>query len=95
MRSIEKQIGETLANESGGSFGFVCIWRKRGDSLDDGSDHARKCTVKEYLAKSKNQNGLWLIDGGWCGPPGPIHVRWNNKKQEWENGSFLGKLFDT
>jgi hypothetical protein len=92
-RTIEEQIGKTLAIEDGGAFGFVCIWRKPGDPLDDGSDHARTCTVGEFLSLPENQKGTWLIDGGWGGPPGPIHVRWNKNTSEWENGGFVGRNF--
>ena len=93
MRSIEQQIGEQLAYERGGGFGFVCIWRKRGDPLDDGSEHSRKVSVGEFLSNPNNQMGTWLIDGGWGGPPGPIHVRWNDKIGEWEHGGFNGLNF--
>lgn len=51
MKTIEHQIGKTLADEHGGGFGFVCIWRKEGDALDDGSNHARRYSVKEFLSK--------------------------------------------
>jgi len=95
MKTIAEQIGKSLADEKGGGFGFVCIWRKRGDSLDDGSEHARKTTVGEFLSKPENQKGLWFIDGGWGGPPGPIHVRWNNDINEWECGGYCGRLFET
>jgi len=92
MKTIQEQIGDTLASENGGAFGFVCIFRKKGDPLDDGADHARKCTVAEFLSEPKNQAGTWLIDGGWGGPPGPIHVRWNETTSEFENGGFCGRL---
>lgn len=94
MRTIDEQIGKNLANENGCGFGFVCIWRKRNDPLDDKSDHARKMTVGEFLSKPENQQGVWLIDGGWGGPPGPIYVRWNNNISEWENGGFCGRGFN-
>ena len=93
-KSIEDQIGETLSKENGGGYGFVCIWRKSGDPLAiDGDDAARKCTVGEFLNRLENQKGLWLIDGGWGCPPGAIHVRWNDEKEEWENGGFCGRSF--
>jgi hypothetical protein len=91
---IETQIGKVLANEKGGTLGFVCIWRKANDPLDDGLACDRKCSVWEFLSNPKNQKGTWLIDGGWGGPPGPIHVRWNDNKKEWENGGFCGWRFD-
>lgn len=90
MKSIEEQIGESLAKDSGGAFGFVCIWRIKGDPLDDGADHARKCTVGEFLSQPENQAGTWLIDCGWGSPPGPIHVRWNEITSEFEHGGFCG-----
>ncbi|WDQ26702.1 hypothetical protein phiKPNH21_00090 [Klebsiella phage phi_KPN_H2] len=91
--TIEDQIGKELAAEDGGGFGFVCIWREKGDPLDDGSDHARHCSVGEFLSRPENQKGKWLIDGGWGGPPGPIHVQWNEETNEWENGGFGGHRF--
>ena len=93
VRSIAQQIGDSLANESGNGFGFVCIWRKRGDPLEDGDDYARQCSVGEFLSRPENQRGTWLIDGGWGGPPGAIHVRWNESEQEWENGGYGGRKF--
>lgn len=94
MRTIEEQIGETLANEAG--MGGVCIWRPRtGDPRDYKESSFRQgITVKDWLLDPKNQGGVWLIDGGWGGPPGPIHIRWNKQIQEWENGGFCGRLFD-
>jgi hypothetical protein len=89
MRSIEEQIGATLANEDGGELGLVCIWRE-----GDNGCVARKCTVKDWLSRPENQSGTWLIDGGWGGPPGPIHVRWAETRQEWENGGFCGRKFN-
>ena len=85
---IETQIGKTLANENGGRCGFVCIWRK-----DQKSNRDIKCYVWEWLGKAENQNGTWFIDGGWGGPPGPIHVRWNERTKEWENGGYCGERF--
>jgi len=77
--SVLSKLPESLINESGGGFGFVCIWRKGvyGSS-------ARMMTVGKFLSLPENQSGIWLIDGGWGGPPGPIHVRWNGV--EWEYG---------
>lgn len=92
MRSIVEQIGETLAKERGGEYGFLCIWRKKGDPLDDGSC-VRNCSVEDWLGRPENQVGTWLIDGGWGGPPGPIYVRWNEDSEEWENGGFCGRKF--
>ncbi|EPC6068888.1 hypothetical protein M8U49_06850 [Enterobacter hormaechei] len=86
MKTIFEQLGENLANENGGGYGFVCIWRKKGDPLDDGSNHARHCSVGEFLSIQENQKGEWLIDGGWGAPPGAIRVRWNELKEEWEVG---------
>lgn len=93
MKPIAQQIGASLAREDGGGKGFVCIWRRKGDPLDDDSDHDRHCTVGEFLSRPENQRGVWLIDGGWGGPPGPIHVRWNEQTNEWENGGFCGRFF--
>ena len=93
MKTIAEQIGQNLAAEDGGGSGFVCIWRKSGDPLDDGADHARRCSVGEFLSLPENQRGTWLVDGGWGGPPGPIHIRWDESTQEWENGGFCGRRF--
>lgn len=94
MKTIEQQIGERLANERGGIFGFVGIWREKGDPLDDGKECYRYCSVGEFLSKEENKKGTWCIDGGWGYPPGPIHVRWNEITMEWENGGFLGCKFE-
>lgn len=79
-------LPKQLINESGCG-GFVCIWRKgdRGDVARYGT------TVGEFLSHPENQSGTWLIDGGWGGPPGPIHVRWNGT--QWESGGFCGINF--
>jgi len=85
---ILRNLSPALVNENGGGCGFVCIWR-----LGDRGDSARKCTVGEWLSRPGNQEGTWLIDGGWGGPPGPIYVRWNPNEQVWENGGYLGRQF--
>lgn len=95
MRTINEQIGEALAKEDGGGYGFVCIWRKKEDDPNKEHDRAFKGTVGEFLMKPENQKGTWLIDGGWGGPPGAIHVRWNDRKKEWENGGYCGRGFKT
>lgn len=87
-RSIEEQIGETLAKENGCGAG-VCIWRQ-----DNSIDVLFNGTVKEWLSREENQSGLWLIDGGWGGPPGAVHVRWNEETGEWENGGYCGRGFE-
>jgi len=88
MSDTLRKLSPTLIAERGGGFGFVCIWREGwvGDS-------ARKCSVGEWLSQVENQSGVWLIDGGWGGPPGPIHVRWNVKDRAWDNGGFCGWRF--
>jgi len=75
-----------LRAENGG--GFVCIWRKKDDPLNDGSDCARKCTVDDWLSIASNCCGEWYIDGGWGGPPGPIKVRWDDVAKQWINCGF-------
>lgn len=45
-------------------------------------------TVGEFLSNPINQYGLWLIDGGWGGPPGPRAVRWDGTR--WEDLGFRG-----
>lgn len=81
MSNPLSELPELLVNENGGSYGFVCIWRK-----GQKEDSARKCTVGDFLAKSENQSGSWYIDGGWGGPPGPIRVDWDGNK--WVNAGF-------
>ena len=86
---IEDQIGFTLANETGMPDLGVCIWRKG----EIAGNRLFKGTVGEFLSKPENQSGTWLIDGGWGGPPGAIHVRFNEKTLLWENGGFCGVNF--
>ena len=81
-------LGESLFNERGGAFGFVCIWRKGGSV-----DARRGMSAGEFLTRSENQSGTWLIDGGWGGPPGPIHVQWDEESERWINGGHCGKNF--
>jgi len=83
--SVLREISETLQAERGMG-GGVCIWRK-----DRSEDHFWPATVGEFLSNPARQSGTWLIDGGWGGPPGPIHVRWNG--EYWENGGFCGGRF--
>ena len=89
MSNPLRNLSPTLIGEDGGGFGFVCIWRD-----GDHGDSARKCTVGEWLSRPENKSGTWLIDGGWGGPPGPIHVRWNEVEQAWDNGGFCGHRFE-
>ena len=89
MKSIEEQIGEKLANETGMRGIGVSICRRGINSK------CVKCSVAEFLMRHENQSGMWLIDGGWGGPPGPIVVRWNDEANEWENGGFCGRKFTT
>lgn len=86
--SALKKLPETLINEKGMPNIGVSIWR-----AGDNGDTCRKCTVGEWLLIPENQSGTWRIDGGWGGPPGPIHVRWNESEQCWENGGFCGRNF--
>lgn len=82
-KDVAEQIGKTLANERGGCLKFVCIWRLKGDPLDDGCSHIRRCSVGEFLSEESNQQGVWLIDGGWGFPPGAIAVQWQGDR--WKN----------
>lgn len=86
--NIFNGFSETLLNEDGAGFGFVCIWR-RGDASNETARYG--VTVRDFLADPANQSGEWLIDGGWGGPPGPIIVRWRGGA--WENGGFGGRQF--
>lgn len=90
MASTLINLPKALVDEDGGAFGFVCIWR-----AGDKGDSARRCTVGEWLSDPHNQSGVWLIDGGWGGPPGPIHVAWNAKDNAWVNGGYCGTLFNS
>lgn len=86
-----RNLPEALITENGGAFGFVCIWR--ADRSGDGDSARHGVTVGEWLSRPENQSGTWLIDGGWGGPPGPIHVRWNEAEKAWENGGYCGARF--
>lgn len=77
-------LPDTLIGEKGGGFGFVCIWRMPRD----GSDTARRCTVGDFLSRNENIGGIWYIDGGWGGPPGPIRVDWDDSEKVWRNRGF-------
>lgn len=88
MNDTLRKLSPGLIKEDGGGYGFVCIWH-----LGDNGPSARKCTVGEWLTMPENRSGTWLIDGGWGGPPGPIHVRWNEADQCWESGGFGGHAF--
>ena len=90
MSEALRTLSPALIAENGGGFGFVCIWR-----IGEGGDNARKCTVGDWLSNPENQSGTWLIDGGWGGPPGPIHVRWGEADKAWENGGYCGCRFTT
>ena len=80
---VLRNLPDTLINENGGGFGFVCIWRK-----DDHGNSSRTCSVGEWLSRAENQSGTWLIDGGWGGPPGPIRVDWDEGAAVWRNRGF-------
>jgi hypothetical protein len=82
MSDVLAKLPDVLIHENGGGYGFVCIWR-HGDST---RDSARRCTVEEFLSQPENQSGVWYIDGGWGGPPGPIMVSWENG--QWINYGF-------
>jgi hypothetical protein len=82
-----KEIPPSVLAENGGGFGFVCIWQE-----GQPQPHARySVTVEQWLSNPENQHGTWFIDGGWGGPPGAIHVRWNGSR--WEYGGYCGRLF--
>lgn len=89
-----QNLPQALLNEDGGGFGFVCIWRGSRQGDIGPLDYEWKGTVREFLQRPENQGGTWLIDGGWGGPPGPIHVRWNTRRGYWENGGYCGRLFE-
>lgn len=81
-----RNLPAALIAEDGGAYGFVCIWRRGEDAPP------RRCTVGEFLSRQENQSGAWLIDGGWGGPPGAVHVRWDAALLEWEYGGYCGEL---
>jgi hypothetical protein len=82
-----RNLSDTLRNERGMPPIGVAIWRQ-GDRGDD--VNYVTTTVEEFLSKPENQAGTWLIDGGWGGPPGPIHVDWDETAQAWINQGFCG-----
>lgn len=86
-RPIADQIGTPLASLNGKEMP-ICIFR-----IDRSIEISHKGSVEEWLSMPENQSGLWLIDGGWGGPPGAIHVRWNAFKHEWVNGGYCGVRF--
>lgn len=88
---VLRKLSATLIGEKGMSPHGVSIWRMP----PDGTDSSRHCTVGEFLSLPENQSGTWRIDGGWGGPPGPIHVRWNEIDLCWENGGYCGRNFKT
>ena len=76
------ELPEVLLNERGMPGSGVAIWRL-GEPI-----HYIKDTVASFLLTTENQSDTWLIDGGWGGPPGPIHVEWIGDK--WVNRGFCG-----
>lgn len=77
------QLRKQLIEEAGLGCFSVAIWRRGHNPLMwDG-------TVGEFLERSDNQSGTWLIDGGWGGPPGPIEVDWIDG--EWIDQGHLGE----
>lgn len=83
---LAEQIGETLANERGMPGLGVLIWPEGSpeqSTLFSG-------TVGEFLLTA-NRKTVWCIDGGWGGPPGPIHVR--HVGGAWQNGGFGGRAW--
>lgn len=89
MSDILRQIHPSLRNERGECVDtfILCIWRPGTTARS----FAKGQSVGEFLSNPANQSGTWLIDGGWGGPPGPIHVRWNG--EFWENGGYCGHKF--
>ena len=84
MSSLKRKVGlgETLSNERGMPGVGVYIWRP-----DRTEKHCVQTSVGEFLSRPENQSGIWLIDGGWGGPPGTIHVQWNGT--DWDMWSWL------
>lgn len=83
------QLPKSLIAENGGAFGFVCIWRTDRPAGESSARYG--ISVGDWLSQPENQSGTWLIDGGWGGPPGPVHVRWDGDK--WINGGYCGVKF--
>lgn len=77
-RDVCARLPESLRRESGG--GFVCIWRPDRQTGEPSDRHG--ITVEDWLSRSENYGGIWLIDGGWGGPPGPLTVAWTGV--DWE-----------
>lgn len=73
-----------LAEETGMPGVGVMIWRR-----GEGRGPMWQGTVGEFLGRPDYQNGTWLIDGGWGGPPGPIEVDWIDGA--WVDQGHLGE----
>lgn len=86
MENPTEPLGERLRKEAGMPGIGVSICRPGRDE-----SHMWNGTVESFLLMPEHQSGTWLIDGGWGGPPGPIHVRWTGVA--WESGGFCGASF--
>jgi hypothetical protein len=75
------RLPESLRRESGSPSIGVALWRPDRPLGEPAKWHVG--TVEEFLSRPENQSGIWLIDGGWGGPPGPLTVAWTGK--DWEN----------
>lgn len=87
---VLRDLPETLVAERGFPLeGGRCVWigRKGGAGQDENYRHG--VTVGEFLSQPENQSGVWCVDGGWGGPPGPIHVAWVDGR--WQSWGFCGR----
>lgn len=92
---VLREIHPSLRDERGMPCGperepLCSIWRR--GQVGDSPTYRCGMSVGEFLSDPQNQSGTWLIDGGWGGPPGPIHVRWHESGY-WENGGYCGRRF--
>lgn len=77
-------LGNSLVEETGMPGVGVNIWRR-----GEGRWPLWRGTVGAFLSRPEYQNGTWLIDGGWGGPPGPIEVDWVDGR--WVNQGYCGR----
>lgn len=83
-----RNLSETLLNVGGEKDSWGVVIKRKGER-DAPIYHG---PVRDWLSRPDNHSGTWLIDGGWGGPPGHIHVTWNDETKAWDNEGFGGHL---
>lgn len=78
---VRGRIADGIWNETGMA-GGVSITRPGG------GEHHVAPLVSSFLEDPAHQSGVWGIDGGWGGPPGPFYVRWNDEAGQWDTIGF-------